>query len=108
MHGNKLGPLMPGKEPFYSRTTFGYVVVGLGITLAGAVLFTPLANLIGKRLMDRFTPEQRPASVHVPSTTPSTSDPVPSASRATQPATKSPGSPGTGLRSAIKTSAADG
>jgi hypothetical protein len=78
MNGNKLGPSMPRKEPFYSRSTFGYIVVGLGTALVSAILFTPLGNLVGKRLLDRFAPEQRPATSNLPPTTTSTPDSSPS------------------------------
>ena len=66
---------MPGKEPFYSKSTFGYFVVGLGIALVSSVFFTPLGNLVGRRLMERSAPEQRLASSNLPPTTTSELNP---------------------------------
>ncbi len=98
---------MRGKEPFYSRSTFGYIVAGLAIALVSAVLFTPLGNLVGKRLMDRFAPEQRPASSNVPPTTTSTLDPSTSAKVNAQPVSKTPASPPLGRHPRVQAPPAD-
>jgi hypothetical protein len=95
LNGNELGPSMPAKEPYYSRSTVGYVMVSLGIVLISSLLFTPLGNLVGKRLMDRLAPEQRPASVNIPAATSSTSDSISSENGVPQRATQITSSPRT-------------
>jgi hypothetical protein len=78
---------MRRKQPFYMRHTFGYVVVLLSISLVSAVLFTPLGNLVAKRLTDRFDPKPQSAGPDVPRTAgTSTLDPAPTGR--TQPASK--------------------
>jgi hypothetical protein len=100
-------PAKKPKEPYYSRSTLGYVMVSLGIVLVSSLLFTPLGNLVGKQLMDRFAPEQRPASVNIPSTTLSTSDSISSENSVPQQVTQSTSSPRTRPLAAIKPSADD-
>jgi hypothetical protein len=65
---------MPEREPFYSKSTLGYLVVGLTIAIAGGVASAPLGNLVAQWFLSKGHPARLEA-LHPIAPTPSQAAP---------------------------------